>query len=123
MSEIKVNLTVILPGRVMMSEQECSKNPKENYNYYKQTLLNEEGKQEQINFSTRKSIPAMQSLNLCKDAYIYMIGKNNKPEWYKAPNPKQRWELLSNSQRLKAHLNRICQEFGGTSYTYKVFDD
>ena len=32
MSIIKLSLKIVLPGRTLLSEQECSKNPKESFN-------------------------------------------------------------------------------------------
>ena len=38
-TSIKVNLSIVLQGSTMLSEQECSKNPKECYNYHNKFII------------------------------------------------------------------------------------
>lgn len=124
MSEIKVNLSVTLQGRVPLSEQECSKNPN-NYDYhtlavesYTKTKKGKKFDKEIIKFRTRKSIPAMQSLNISKEAYEYYISKEC-PEFSK---PKY-WQSMSKKMRLEAHLAEITKGLNGISFTYQIFED
>lgn len=131
MAEIKVSLTVTLQGRVMMSEQECSKNPKQNYNEFDvKVATSRKGKSPKIDtyhVRTRKTKSASQHLNINLDAYETMTAKDNKkaadamncPYW----SSPAKWFPLSKKQRLEAHLQRICEGLGGTSYTYEVFED
>ena len=72
-----------------------------------------------ITFHTRKCKPAMQSLNMGKEAYEYMIDKNSCPSWSKP----SKWAAMSKKERLEAHLQRTVEHLGGTSYTYQVFED
>lgn len=72
-----------------------------------------------INFFTRRSKSASQSINSSKEAYYSMINVNEVPYF---SNP-FKWKNMSKTQRLEAHLQRICEDLGGLSYTYKVFDD
>lgn len=124
MTEIKVNLSVVLKGRTMLSEQECSKNPKESYNDEVQTftMYDKRGKGhlERISYKTRKYIPARQSLNISKEGYEYMTGKE-RPDFFRGSS--KRWENMSKKERIEAHLQEICSSLNGVSYTYKVFDD
>ena len=124
MSEIKVNLSITLQGRVLMSEQECSKNPN-NYDYHsmlvESTVKIKKGKKvdkELIKFRTRKSIPASQSINISKEAYEYYISKEC-PEFSK---PKY-WQSMSKKMRLEAHLAEITKGLNGIRFTYQVFED
>ena len=127
MNEIKLSLSIVLPGRILLSEQECSKNPKESYFNNVVVVENENHKKEILHFQTRKSRIARQSLNINKASYDYMTAKSsnakmdalNCPEWAK---PKE-WFKLSKTQRLEAHLLRITRSLGGISYTYQVFDN
>lgn len=120
----KVNLTITLQGRVMMSEQECSKNPKENYTTIVENhkLPNRKGKSTPyiLKYQVRNSYTCRQSINLCKEAYLYMIDKKSKPEWYKGST---KWSNLSNKQRLEQHLKRISDSFNGISFTYQIFEE
>ena len=127
MNTIKVNLKVVLPGRIMLSEQESSKNPKESYNNHSMVVEDDHHNREVIHFNTRKNKTAVQCLNISDDSYKAMTAKasnikddmNNCPEWAKARD----WYNLSKSQRLIAHLDRISKSLGGISFTYNVMDD
>lgn len=141
-NEIKVSLTITLPGRVMFSKEECLKTTQKvierktkTGKVYKKTIEVQVedwdkmdkntvkvrtgyNKTESLTFYTRKSIPATQSINLYKDTYKYMTSKEC-PEWSK---PKE-WGQMNSKKRLEAHLQRIAEYLGGTSYTYQVFED
>lgn len=115
-NEIKLNLNIKLPGRVMMSEQLCSENSDyEELIFY---TFNKKGKKEFNSVKTRSTIPATQSINITKEAYDYFISKENP---YFISN--RLWSKMSKKERLKAHLDNICESLNGISYTYKVFDD
>jgi hypothetical protein len=110
MYESKINLVMALPGRVMMSEQECSRKVKKALvKKGKQILKNgkpvwytttepincdvhqiEISKDETIVVYTRRNRPASRVLNVCKEAYKEFIGSfvpNNyiMPKNFKAP--------------------------------------
>lgn len=140
MSEIKLSLSVILPGSVMLSKEECLKTTQKTIttkNGKKKTVtkvVEDWDKMEKhtmgvtdtdgtnpeiITFHTRKCKPATQSLNMSKEAYEYMIDKNSCPSWSKP----SKWAAMSEKERLEAHLQRTVEHLGGTSYTYQVFGD
>lgn len=144
MNEIKVSLTIVLSGSMMFSKEEClkttqkviEKKTKTGRTYKKTIEVQVEdwdktdkhtmkvtgpdtSDSEIITFHTRKSKPASQSVNICKEAYEYMTSKDGCP-----PNVKPFiWVKLKPMQRLEAHLKLVCEQLGGSSYTYKVFDD
>lgn len=62
--------------------------------------------------------PASHHINICTEAYRYMTS-NECPYWAK---PKI-WAMMSETQRLEAHLQRICEHVGGKSFTYEVLED
>lgn len=143
MSEIKLNLSIVLPGRTMFSKEECLKTTQKvvekkskNGKIFKKTIsiqvedwskMNKHSmkveakgeKPEIITFYTRQSRPALQVLNMSKDAYEYMIDKNCCPSWVKP----SRWTAMSTKERLESHLQRTVEHLGGISYTYQVFED
>ena len=141
-TSIKVNLSIVLKGRTMLSEQECSKQLVK-YIYNKHTKKKEEvvilvydtdkvtpnklflnytdesGKhKELIHFSTRNTIPCKKSINISKCAYDYMIS-SECPEWAKI----KEWKQLNQMQRLTQHMQRICNNEGGLSFEFQVFED
>ena len=143
MTEIKLNLSVVLPGSIMFSKEEClkttqkviEKTSKKTGKTYKKTVdvlvdnldmmdkstirvIDKNNTIETITVYTRKSKPATQSLNICKDAYRYMVS-TECPPWSK---PKV-WNTMKPKERLESHLQRITKELGGTSFTYQIFED
>ena len=62
--------------------------------------------------------PASQHINMGIEAYEYMTS-NECPYWAK---PKV-WAIMNETQRLEAHLQRICEHVGGKSFTYEVLED
>lgn len=140
MSEIKLSLSIELQGRTMFSKEECLKTTQETIttkNGRKRTVtkvVEDWDKMERptmriedvkgsnpeiITFHTRKCKPATQSLNISKEAYEYMIGKDSCPSWSKP----SKWAAMSEKERLEAHLQRTVEHLGGISYTYQVFED
>ena len=145
-NEIKVNLSIVLPGSVLFSKVEClkttqkviEKTSKKTGKTYKKKVnvvvdnldmmdsstirvteyVDKKPVSEVITVHTRKSKPATQSLNICKEGYNSMIS-GECPYWSK---PKV-WNNMSKKERLEAHLQRIAEGLGGTSYTYQVFED
>lgn len=126
MNDTKVNLNIILPGRVLMSSQECEKNPKllEKQVIRVESLKKDKKKRkfikniEYLNIYVRKCKTASQSVNLTKQAYDYMTSK----ECPSFVIPKD-WSRMSKVKKLEAHLEELCKALGGISYTYQIFED
>lgn len=144
MSEIKLSLSIELQGSTMFSKEECLKTTHKVIEkktkagkIYKKTIkvkvedwdkmekhsmrVTDKGgiNPEIITFHTRKCKPAVQSLNMSKEAYECMIDKDSCPSWSKPG----KWAAMSKKERLEAHLQRTVEYLGGTSYTYQVFED
>ena len=122
-NEIKVNLSVALRGRTMLSEEMAESLEKQNsagYDKFSMKISNPDGKNsEVIHVKTRKSRTVNQSLNISKEGYNAMIDSSNPPYWIKP----RTWSGLSIKLRLEAHLQRICESLDGISYTYQIFED
>ena len=144
MSEIKLSLSIELQGSTMLSKEECLKTTHKviekktkTGKIYKKTIeveVEDWDKMEKhsmrvadtdgsnpeiITFHTRKCKPAMQSLNMSKEAYEYMTDKDSCPSWSKH----SKWATMSKKERLESHLQRTVEHLGGISYTYQVFED
>lgn len=134
MSEIKLNLSIETPGRAMFRENECLKKIERHLKRNGKTRLlidtvYDSDKTEKnilvldkgdvYTYHTRKCIPARQIVNISKEAYTYMVGNDSTPSHitHKA------WIGMSKKERLQTHLKMIADDLGGTSYTYKVFED
>lgn len=124
MIEPKISLSLLVQGATMLSSQECEKNPKESYNEHIVTLEFPKGKGKQqrtikktFKVQTRKSKLITQNINLCEDAYYYMINNATDPKLIK------KWPHMSIDSRLKAHFDLIAHDLRAVSYDYKVLDD
>lgn len=127
MSEIKVRLSMEVPGAVMLSSQDCEKmSKKEAYDHT--TIVVEQkvkkGKKlvtekETLHINTRKSKPARQSISISKEAYSYMTDAREIP----LARLLKTWGNMTVAQRLEYHLNLIAENFGAASFSYEVLDD
>lgn len=140
-TSIKVNLSIVLQGRTMLSEQECSKQLKDTIvkkgkkKIITKTVYNKENNtenrifldykdndgirhREPLFFMTRNTIPCKKSINISKEAYDYMVS-SECPEWAKPGE----WKQLSRIKRLTAHMQRICENERGISFEFQIFDD
>ena len=143
MVDIKVSLTIELPGSSMYSKQMCLENIKKEYKakdgkIVTKTIVNEvpelhddnvvrvldaKGKfKQEIHFLTRKCKPAYKTTNLSKEAYYYMVS-NEVPDGFNVKHAKKAWGNMNKEERLLWHLNRYAENFRGTLIDYKVFDD
>ena len=127
MSEIKVRLSMTVPGAGMLSSQECEKNPKASYNVTKLLVQNGRGKNstELITVATRKNKTAKQSISITKEAYDYMVSNefNSNCSSLLFKYPKHVWLKMTPKQRLEAHLSIIAESFNAIGFTYEVLDD
>ena len=142
-TSIKVNLSIVLKGSTLLSEQAC---PKQLIKYVYNQHTNTQAKvvtlaydmdkvtpnrlfldykdesgdrhKEPIYFLTRNTIPCKKSINISKYAYDYMVS-SECPEWAKIGE----WKQLSKTQRLTQHMQRICDNEGGLSFEFQVFED
>lgn len=122
MSEIKVNLSLTLPGGVLLSEQECSRNSKKKkdcYDYFRMEVADEKGNKEVLNVAVRKSKTAKQNIKLSKEAYDYMTDKTICPD----PKIKKEWKKFTVNQRLQYHCRQIAEALGAISFSFEVLDD
>ena len=124
MNEIKLSLTILLPGRTMLSKVDSLKKMQkgneivvvEDYDKCDKSYVNV-GKRT-YTIHTRKHKPATQKINLGRDAYKYFIS-DECPYWCK---PKV-WSSLSRRQRLLMHLEGIAESLNGKLQSFEVFED
>lgn len=126
MSEVKVRLSMVVPGATLLSSQDCEKmSKKQAYNEETVTLTTtiKKGKKQKVkkeiyHIKTRKSKPATHNLSIYKEAYDYMTGKE-------APSAKvlKSWSNMNKRARLEYHLNNIAEHFNALSFSYEILDD
>lgn len=123
MSEIKISVSITLPGGVMLTQAEAKQLEREKtgtgFDITKLKVEDKKGNKDVLSIKTRKYKSCSQSINMSKEAYNYMTSKDSC-----LPNIKSYvWAKMNKTQRLEAHLDLVCKALKGTSYTYKVFDD
>lgn len=143
MDNIKLSLSIVLPGRTLWSREESlkpllkvqfNKNGKpikdkdgnvvrkeklcEDYAKHDSfTVEASDGKTtESIKVLTRKCKPAKQVINLTQEAYDEMVS-NTKPYGFKG-----NWQQLSRNQKLKWHCDQIASSIGGTVENFQVME-
>lgn len=130
MSNVKMSVTIMLPGGTMMAPQECGENPK-NYDrnvitlsvkHFDKKTKKSFFRNEPLEFKTRKCNPVPQVINMSEEAYEYMTSAMC-PEWFIPMGGISKWKKLSANERLDFHLERTCQAMGGISFDYVVFED
>lgn len=140
MSEIKVRLSLEVPGAQMLSTQDCVKmSKKEAYDHSTMTFKTpvKKGKKmvmekEICHINTRKSKPAKQNISITKEAYDYMLeeaplAKYNKRVKTKSSEKKDTfvsiWDTMNTDARLKAHFDLIAADLNAISYSYEILED
>ena len=127
MLEIKVRLSMSVPGAQMLSSQDCEKmSKKDAYDYSTLVVSRKEKKgkksvikKETLHINTRKSKPAKQCVSISKEAYDYMTDAKEIP----SSKLVRTWANMSKAKRLEYHLSLIAESFNALSYTYEIFDD
>lgn len=137
MVEPKVSLSLLIPGASMLSSQECDKNPKESYNESKILLKHTKGKgknQREVKkllvIQTRKQKLVTQNINICEEAYKYMLSSPTSDKFSK-PTKKNKngdviervWDTMSVHERLKKHFDLIAHDLHAVSYSYEILGD
>ena len=136
MIDNKLSLTFILPGSVMMSSQECEKNPKKNYVVHK-IMMPESTKGKKMKsvykpmlIQTRGFRNASQHINMNTEAYLYMLDTPTTAKLARVvqKNPKtgkvkRAWDLLSDKDKLKHHIDLMANDLHAISYSYEIIED
>lgn len=145
MTEVKVRLSMSVPGAQMLTQGECDKNPKESYNTEKVEVKyrTKKGKlqKETIEFHTRKNRLAKQLICISKEAYEYMTDPNLPPtdklakkifvtrnvgniKGKKTTVETTIWAHHFNSvRRLEWHLAKIAESMGAVKFQFEILED
>lgn len=124
MAESKVSLSLLVPGIGLLSSQECKKNPGKSYNEHKVLIefVKESGKhtkkvKELLNVKTRKQRLITQNINICEEAYNYMLETPTTKKMFKL------WPMLSENEKLRAHFDLIAHDLHAVSYSFEILGD
>lgn len=135
--EIKVRLSISIPGAQMLSSQECDKNPKESYDESKVLIKHTKGKgkhqkeaKKLLVIQTRKQKLVIQNINICEEAYKSMLSSPTSAKFSK-PTKKNKngdviervWDTMSVHERLKKHFDQIAHDLHAVSYSYEILGD
>lgn len=113
MDNVKVSLSIILPGAVMQSKEEVMFERKDGLKSLDPSKhdcitikVADNKNRETIKIYTRKSKPAKQVININEENYRYMI--QEKPVKFKG-----NWNGLSNKNKILWHAEQIAASLGG----------
>lgn len=136
MSEIKVRLSLHMPGAQRLSWEEAQKHPKESYDVFpiKVESTDKRGKThyERLVIKTRKNRIIKQSVQLSKEAYDYMTSDEVPDHKLGKRVPFRRngkrvmvpvWETYSDSQKLEWHFKKIADSLGAVGFNYEILED
>lgn len=136
MNDIKVSVSIVLPGSTLFTQEKAETLEKEQPNSGFETksqvintpipnskkdrkkLKGDKVKKTTISYTIRKCKTAKQVLKLNKETYLAMVS-SSCPEWIKI----QRWNTMNRNQRLEAHIQRIMEDLQGISYSYQILND
>lgn len=138
MDNIKLSLSVLLPGSTMFSTAEVVKPLKKQFktkkgkSFYKTVLVPDidkhdaftikvtEGKKEiPLTVFIRKTKAARQVINMSEDAYNYFISKE-VPIGFQGGS--SAWNKLTTIQKVRWHCNRIAQNMNGWVESFQVME-
>lgn len=123
MDNVKVNLSILLPGGTMLSVEESTRTAKDgtrviDVHKHNKTEFDvmDRGKKETIKVFTRKSKSAKQVMHLTEEAYDYMTGSEIPPKY------KGVWKGLKPIEKLRWYCNQIAESLGGVVDDIQVLD-
>lgn len=69
-------------------------------------------------------VPAVKHLNLCRDAYDYMVS-SEVPHWFtvKSGDRIKTWRRMSEKERLNSHMSHIASSEGAIRFSYNILED
>lgn len=120
MFNIKVRLTYTLPGRVLVSPQECGEQLTEMRSF----VLKEGKALRRYSYRERLLRRVVATSAICEEAYRDYVS-DHCPSWFrsKAGHPKKVWKGMSKKDRLEAHLKVQAESMGGVLQSYEVFEE
>lgn len=70
------------------------------------------------------SKPAVLSVSIGRMAYDYIVNGNSFEPWIMRETKlsRDKYSRLSGEAKLEIHLNQICKEHGGKSFTYSIIE-
>ena len=120
MKDVKLNVSITIPGRVLLSEDEAEcMSGSGGYELTRITVEDKKGKKDILNVRSRACRHATRSINMSREAYNYMQSEEAPVNGIKMFV----WKKMKPEKRLIAHLQELCKAFDGISFTYKVFED
>lgn len=114
--DIKAQITMELQGSTMLSKEEAAE--EKAFNSFQMEIKDHVGK-ETIVVKTRQCRPAIKTINITREAYEYYTSVEALP---KNANV-QKWKNMSKIERFQYAVASLVEEFGGSRYTVKVFEE
>lgn len=114
-----ISLTIEKYGRVLPKEEECTEwEQHSTWVSYKKSKNSKEIAKQKLTFATRKPLHVYQHINISSIVYEDMISKR-PPTGMK----QSAWNKLTPKERLEYHLQQICDDLHGLSFTYDLLPE
>lgn len=129
MVEPKLSLTLIIPGGIMVSQQEAENKPEEFTEPQQIKFKNSKTKKlEVVTFRTRKAYPARQVLKMSKEAYEGMLEEPTSSKYNKIVGKikgktMRVWDTMSEDARIKMHCEKIAHDRNAIEFYYNILGD
>lgn len=120
MNEIKIRLSLTIPGRVMLSQQIAEKNEEKLMESHRLHL----NKKETAYYKTRKTVPAVKVVQINKDAYNYMLETPINPKYRKfISRNKTVWDTFTERKKLSLYFDILKEENQALDYSFEILED
>lgn len=120
--DVKVVLTLTVPGAVMVTQELAKVAPQDNTEVHLVDVQEKDKngnykKKETLVVRTRKTKDIVQKIRMDREAYEYMLSTPVDPKMA------ARWKSTRNNDRLKCHFEQIAKDLGAKSYDFEVLED
>lgn len=123
MSDLKLSVKIMLPGGMIITQDEskhlAKTNVEKELNTPKMKVVDKNGNFRWVHYSTKWGKSTMQCINMTREAYNYMRSFNSCPVDVKPST----WKYFNSTQRLEYHMSLICLSLGGKGFSYEIFND
>lgn len=129
MVEPKLSLTLIIPGSILVSQQEAENKPKECTELQQVKFRDSKTKKlEVVTFRTRKAYPARQVLKMSQEAYEAMLEEPTSTKYNKIVGKAKGkilrvWDTMSEDTRIREHCKKIAHDRNAISFYYNILGD
>ena len=120
--DVKIVLTLVVPGATMVTQELAKVAPQDNTDVHFVDVQEKDKngnykKKETLVVRTRKAKDVVQKIKMDREAYDFMLSTPVDPKMA------ARWKSTRNNDRLRFHFEQIAKDFNAKSFYYEVLED